>query len=342
MRRTAVITGLGAAVPPRVVTNQMLTERLDTSDEWIFTRTGIRQRRVVGPGMATSDLAVAAGRQALQVAGGGSADMVVVATTTPDQPCPATAPQVASRLGMLDAAAFDVAAVCSGFVYALAAGAGAISAGIARRVLVIGAEAFTSIIDPQDRSTAAIFGDGAGAVVLEAGRPGQPGELLGFDLGSDGDLAELIMVRAGGSRQRAAGERADGYFAMQGAAVFKHAVLRMAESTTALLSRVGWAVDDVDWLVPHQANVRIVHAVADQLALPRQRAVTNIEEYGNTSAASIPLALTDGGAAGVFTAGDRVVLSAFGGGVTWGSVALTWPRLRPSRPVVAPVASPST
>jgi 3-oxoacyl-[acyl-carrier-protein] synthase III len=332
MSRSAVIAGLGAAVPPRVVTNAMLAERLDTTDEWIYTRTGIRQRHVVPPGMATSELAVDAGARALRSAGADAVDMVVLATTTPDHPCPATAPDVASRLGLGTVAAFDVAAVCSGFVYALAVGAGAISGGVADSVLVIGAEAFSTIIDPEDRTTAAIFGDGAGAVVLRAGDRREPGALLGFDLGSDGELAGLIAVPAGGSRQRSSGVSplpAERYFAMEGRTVFKHAVLRMVQSSRTILERIGWPVDSVDWLVGHQANVRILHAVADQLHLPRHRAVLNIERVGNTSAASIPLALADAAARGTLREGDRVLLTAFGGGATWGAAALTWPAITP-------------
>lgn len=328
--RAAVIAGLGGAVPARVVTNEMLARRLNTSDRWIVSRTGIRERRIVDPGIATSDLAVEAGTGALRSAGISDADMVVLATTTPDHPCPATAPLVAARLGLRNRAAFDVSAVCSGFVYALAVGAGAIAAGTAERVLVIGAETFSTIVDPEERTTAAIFGDGAGAMVLRNGEPTEDGALLRFDLGSDGELADLITVAAGGSRQRSSGEppnHADTFFAMQGAPVFKHAVLRMCESSRAVLRRTGWTSDSVDWLVGHQANERILHAVADGLRIPRERAVMNIDRVGNTSAASIPLALADAAASGSFAAGDRMLLTAFGGGVTWGSATFVWPQL---------------
>ncbi len=331
MTRTAVITGLGAAVPPNVVTNDMLAERMDTSDEWIFTRTGIRQRHVIDPGSATSDLAVEAGSKALKsaaLAGVEDVDMVIVATTTPDHPCPATAPDVASRLGLGTVAAFDVAAVCSGFVYGLGIGSAAITGGLAERVLVIGAETFSTILNPQDRTTGVIFGDGAGAVVLRPGTPDEPGAISALDLGSDGRLRELIIVEAGGSRQRSTGlppAEADSYFAMQGAVVFRTAVQRMAESVTTTLSRAGWPLDSLDWLVGHQANVRILHTLADLLRLPREQAVVNIDRVGNTSAASIPLALADAAAANTFAVGDRIALTAFGGGVTWGSATFTWP-----------------
>ncbi|MEV5945333.1 beta-ketoacyl-ACP synthase III [Streptomyces sp. NPDC051993] len=331
-RLTAVLEGLGTALPPRIVTNAELAERLDTSDEWIRSRTGITERRMAGPGVATSDLAVEAGERALKSAGVSEVDLVVVATTTPDHPCPATAPDVASRLGLGPIPAYDMAAVCSGFVYALSGAAGAIASGQARRVLVIGAETFTSIIDPEDRSGAVIFGDGAGAVVLRAGHADEPGALLGFDLGSDGALADLIKIPGGGSRQRAGGlapDPADSWFTMQGRQVFTNAVKRMAGSAGGLLERIGWPVDSVDRFVGHQANVRILHAVAEQLGVPVERAVINLDKVGNTSAASIPLALGDAAAAGDITAGDRVLMSAFGGGVTWGSAALVWPELVP-------------
>src|SRR4051812_31465719 len=227
MNEAAVICGLGASLPPRVVTNAMLAERLDTTDAWIHTRTGIRQRHVVDTGVATSDLAVEAGRRALHSAGVRDVDMVVLATTTPDHPCPATAPDVATRLGLGSVPAFDIAAVCSGFVYGLGVGAGAILGGLGDRVLVIGAEAFSTILNPEDRTTAPIFGDGAGAVVLRRGEASEPGALQRFDLGSDGELSELIAIPAGGSRQRSSGlppDPDDRFFRMQGRPVFKHAV----------------------------------------------------------------------------------------------------------------------
>jgi 3-oxoacyl-[acyl-carrier-protein] synthase-3 len=326
---TAVVAGLGATVPPHVVTNEMLAARLDTSDEWIHSRTGIRQRHAISPGTATGDLAVTAGERALANAGTSTVDMVVVATATPDRLCPATAPEVASRLGLGPVPAFDVAAVCSGFVYALGVAAGAIAGRLAGSVLVIGADTFTTIVDPSDRTTAAIFGDGAGAVVLRAGVPGEAGGLLAFDLGSDGELADLIAIPAGGSRQRSTGpaEPAAHYLAMRGRPVFVNAVRRMAASARAALAGTGWPAAALDWLVGHQANVRILHAVADGLGVPRERAVVNIDRVGNTSAASIPLALADAAAAGDLRAGDRVLLTAFGAGATWGSVTLTWPAL---------------
>ena len=327
MTRAAIVVGLGAVVPPKVVTNQMLSERLDTTDEWIYSRTGIRERHMVEPGTSTGDLATEAAQRALKSAGVSAVDMVVLATTTPDRPCPATAPEVATRLGLTGTPAFDVSAVCSGFVYGLAIGASAISGGLAETVLVIGAEAFTTIIDPNDRTTAAIFGDGAGAVVLRAGESTEPGALLAFDLGSDGSMVDLITVPAGGSRQPTPVNPADQYFQMQGRPTFMNAVLRMEASTRTVLERAGWAAGDVDRLVGHQANVRILHAVADGLGIPRDRAVINLDRVGNTAGASIPLALHDAAAAGELLAGQRVVMTAFGGGATWGSVAMTRPEV---------------
>ncbi|URM95404.1 ketoacyl-ACP synthase III [Actinomadura madurae] len=327
---TAVVAGIGGRLPPRAVENAELAERLGSSDEWIRTRTGIGRRYVASPGTAVSDLAVEAGARALKSAGGGPADAVVLATATPDRPCPGTAPDVATRLGLWSAAAFDVAAVCSGFVYALAAGTGLIGAGIAGRVLVIGADVFSSILDPGDRATSVIFGDGAGAVVLRPGEPDEPGALGPFDLGSDGSGADLITVRAGGSRQRLSGTApgpGDHYFAMAGKSVFWRAVQQMAQSSQAALDRAGWRPDDLDHLVCHQANQRITDHLADELGLPRERALSNIADVGNTAAASIPLALDQGHADGRLREGDRVLLTAFGGGLAWGSVTLRWPRL---------------
>ncbi|TDD80535.1 beta-ketoacyl-ACP synthase III [Actinomadura rubrisoli] len=330
----AVVTGIGGWLPPRAVPNEELAARLDSSDAWIRRRTGIRRRHFASEGMAVSDLAVEAGGRALKSAGGCDADAVVLATTTPDRPCPATAPDVATRLGLPGVAAFDVAAVCSGFVYALATGAGLIAAGIARRVLVIGADVFSSILDPADRSTSVIFGDGAGAVVLRAGSAGEPGELGPFDLGSDGGGADLITVPAGGSRQRLSGaEPAPGqyYFAMAGKEVFWRAVQQMARSAQNAVDRAGWRLEDVDHLVCHQANQRITDHLADELGLPRARAVTNIADVGNTAAASIPLALDQAHADGTLRTGDRVLLTAFGGGLAWGSVTLRWPAIDDGR-----------
>ncbi|WP_405817579.1 ketoacyl-ACP synthase III [Streptomyces sp. NBC_01390] len=338
------LVGLGSYLPPQRITNAALCERLDTTDEWITSRTGIRSRHWAGPGVATGDLAVEAGHRALKSAGieagAGAVDLVVLATTTPDNPCPATAPDVASRLGLGPVAAYDIAAVCSGFLYALAAASAYIAAGQAQRALVIGAETYSTILNPSDRTTNVIFGDGAGAVVLSAAsnhddhdHHDRAGLLLGFDLGSDGSGRDLITIPGGGSRQRATTSMPDAddrYFTMQGKHVFTQAVNRMTESSQTVLDRLGWTAEEVDWLVGHQANVRILNAVARGLGIPAERAVINLDKVGNTSAASIPLALADAAANGSLTPGSRVLLTAFGGGLTWGAAALTWPDIVPA------------
>lgn len=328
--RAAVLCGLAGWLPPRVVTNEELSRRLDTSDAWIRTRTGIGRRHFADAGQATSDLAVEAGRRALASAGREQVDAVIVTTTTPDRSCPATAPLVASRLGLAGAAAFDVGAVCTGFVYGLAAAASLITARVADSVLLIGADTYSTILDPDDRTNAIIFGDGAGAVVLRAGHADEPGAVGHFDLGSDGTGEELIMVAAGGSRQRSTPgpvEPKDRHFAMRGKEVYRHAVTRMAASARSTLTLADRKVDEVDHLVPHQANLRILRTVADDLGLPAERLVTNVESVGNTGAASIPLALADAAAERTIRPGERVLLTAFGGGLTWGSCLLTWPTL---------------
>jgi 3-oxoacyl-[acyl-carrier-protein] synthase-3 len=325
----AVLAGLGAFVPSRRITNLDLSATLDTSDEWITSRTGIRERRWAQPGQSTGDLAVEAGRRALKSAGlGDGADigLVVVATTTPDHHCPATAPEVASRLGLRQTAAFDLAAVCSGFVYALETAANALVARSVETALVIGAETYSTILDPKDRGTTVIFGDGAGAVVLRRGERDEPGALLDFDLGSDGGGRDLIQIPGGGSRHPDA-PRDERYFTMQGAKVFARAVSCMGDSAQKLLSRLGWPADSIGHVVAHQANARILRAVAERLGIPAEKAYTNLQRVGNTSAASIPLALADAAKAGELQFGERVLLTAFGGGLTWGSAALTWPEI---------------
>jgi 3-oxoacyl-[acyl-carrier-protein] synthase-3 len=325
---SAVLCGLGAWLPSKVVTNADIASRLDTSEEWISGRTGIHERRVVDPGMSTSDLAVEAGQRALKSANLDQVDVVVLATTTPDRPCPATAPEVAHRIGLDRAAAFDVNAVCTGFLYGLASGAGLIAAGVAEQVLVIGADTFSTIVDPDSRTTAAIFGDGAGAVVLRAGAPHELGALGPFDLGSDGQDADLIMVPAGGSRQRSTREPAEvgaEYFTMAGKAVFRKAIFQMSGSAQSVLRKAGLRLRDIDRFVIHQANVRIINGVADMLGQPVGKFVRNIDQVGNTAAASVPLAMASACESGELRAGQRVLLGAFGGGLTWGSTVLRWP-----------------
>ncbi|MFJ9109808.1 beta-ketoacyl-ACP synthase III [Streptomyces sp. NPDC102283] len=329
--RAAVVCGLGAWLPPRAVSNDELATRIDTSDAWIRSRTGIRTRHFVSPGMPTSRLATEAGARALESAGLDSVDAVVLATTTPDRPCPATAPLVAHELGLTGRPAFDVSAVCTGFLYAVATAAGLIASGAADHILVIGADAFSTIVDPEERSTAVVFGDGAGAVVLRAGGTGEPGAVGRVELGADGSLTDLITVRAGGSATRSTDvppSRADAHFSMAGQEVFFHAVTRMAGASRTAIADAGWRTDEVDRLVGHQANARILHAVGERLDIPRDRIVIHLDRVGNTAAASIPLALAHAQSTGELRPGDRVVLSAFGGGATWGATALTWPVLK--------------
>jgi 3-oxoacyl-[acyl-carrier-protein] synthase III len=328
--RAPVLCGLGAWTPPDVVTNEQLAAELDTTDEWILSRTGIARRHVASPGMATSELAVEAGQRALKSAGLDAVDALILATTTPDQPLPGTAPQVASRLGLGPICAFDLAAACTGFIYALASAAGLIAAGVADRVLVIGAEVFTSVLNPRDRTTRAIFGDGAGAVVLRAGQADEPGALGPFTLGSDGVGADLIMIKAGGSRSpyaASAGDADSWYITMQGQPVYRRAVETMCQCTQQVLELAGWPVSAVDWLVCHQANLRILKSVASRLKVPADRCLVNIDQVGNTVAASIPLALAHGVESQALQPGDRVVLTGFGAGLTWGSTLLRWPEI---------------
>ncbi|MFG2328467.1 beta-ketoacyl-ACP synthase III [Streptomyces sp. NPDC048604] len=326
----AVICGVGYWLPPHVVTNADLRTRLGTTHEWIHSRTGISSRHVAPPGMATSDLAVEAGARALKSAGDGEVQALVLATTTPDRPCPATAPEVASRLGLTGIAAFDVSAVCTGFLYGLATASGLIAAGLAERVLLIAAETFSTLLDPEDKTTVPIFGDGAGAVVLRRGTSDEPGAIGHVVLGSDGERSDLITVEAGGSRQRSSGRPAtpeQAYFRMQGREVFRHAVERMTMAATAAVDAAGWRLDDVDRLITHQANARITSVIASELGIPPERRAQNIEQVGNTAAASLPVLLAQEAADGNLAPGDRVLLAAFGGGLTWGATTVVWPEL---------------
>ncbi|MFF0516432.1 beta-ketoacyl-ACP synthase III [Streptomyces sp. NPDC004250] len=313
----AVVTGLGTCLPETVVTNDELSRHLDTDHAWIHSRTGIERRRRVSAGTTTGDLAVTAGAAALKSAGRDDCDLVLLATTTPDRRCPATAPRVASRLG-LRAAAFDLSAVCSGFVYGLSVADAMITAGTCERALVIGADVYSSIVDPGDRGTAVVFGDGAGAVLLERGRAGDPGAVLHTELGSDGTGDDLITIPPGGD-----------HITMRGSDVYARAVTTMTESARSVAAHAGWDLADVDAFVGHQANLRILTSVAKRLGLPRERVVSNIADVANTAAASIPLALADAAAEGRVGSGDRLLLTAFGGGLTWGSAAVVWSGAEP-------------
>lgn len=327
-QRYATITGLGSCVPDRVVTNADLEKLVDTTDEWIRTRTGIRERRVAADDQATSDLAVEAARKALAEARLDPADLdlIIVATVTPDMPFPATACLVQNRLGATRAAALDLETACSGFVYALATGAQFIQAGLYENVLVIGAETLSKIVDWTDRRTCVLLGDGAGAVVLQPA-PGPDQGLLSFHLGADGGGADLLKQPAGGSRMPASEETVRNrlhYVYMNGREVFKFAVRVMGEAAQAALDRCGLSFADVDYYIPHQANYRIIESSARRFGLPMERVFVNIDRYGNTSSASIPVALDEAVAQGRIRPGDLVLLVAFGGGLTWGAAVCRW------------------
>lgn len=325
--QTAGIAGMGASIPERVLTNADLEKMVETSDEWIVSRTGIRERRIAAPGEAASDLAAKAGREALEAAGvePGEVDLVIVATTTPDMLFPATACLVQDRLGAKRAAAFDLEAACSGFIYGLAAGSQFIAGGMYRNVLVIGAEVLSRIVNWEDRSTCVLMGDGAGAALL---RPVPEGYgLLGLHLGSDGSGGELLKVPAGGSRRPASAESVaagEHFLYMNGREVFKFAVVTMGEAAERALFASGLTFDQVDWYVPHQANLRIIEASARRFGLPMEKVIMNLDRFGNTSAASIPLALYEAVRDGRIKRGDVVLAVAFGAGLTWGAAAIRW------------------
>lgn len=324
----AVVCGIGYWLPPLEVTNADLCARLDTSEEWIRSRSGISTRRIAADGMTTSHLAVEAGARALESAGGADVQALVLATTTPDRRCPATAPDVAARLGLTGIAAFDVSAVCTGFLYGLATATGFIAAGLADRVLLIAAETFSTLLDPLDRTTVPIFGDGAGAVVLRRGSTDETGAIGPIVLGSDGHLKDLITVDPH-SAPKPDGTPT-GYFQMRGREVFRLAVKRMSESAEAAATATGWRMDEIDWLVAHQANARIISAIASELDIPVDRMAQNIQHVGNTAGASIPILLAQNTADGCLAPNDKVLLTAFGGGLTWGAATVVWPDLKSS------------
>lgn len=317
MTLRSVIAGTGSALPKRVVTNHELAQTVDTSDEWIVERSGIRQRYMAGEGETTSTLATQAARKALAAAGveGSQIGLIVLATTTPDQTFPATATIVQDAIGANGGIAFDVAAVCSGFLYALGVADSMLRAGMAKRALVIGAETMTRLLDWQDRTTCVLFGDGAGAVVLEARdvAEGGPG-ILATHLHADGAHNELLYVDGGPSTTQSVG-----HLWMKGREVFRHAVVNLADVLGNVLNKCGLSAADVDWVVPHQANQRILDATAKKLGLPPEKVVVTVDQHANTSAASVPLALDSAVADGRIKRGDLIVLEAMGGGFTWGA-----------------------
>jgi 3-oxoacyl-[acyl-carrier-protein] synthase-3 len=325
--RGATITGTGHYVPERRLTNHELSLLVDTSDEWIVDRTGIRERRMAAPDQASSDLALIAARRALAMAriDAPDLDQIVLATTTPDRILPSCACTLQHKLGATHAAAYDMFAACTGFVYGLALARGLVGAGVANRVLVVGVETLTRILDFTDRNTCVLFGDGAGAAVIEACPPGAG--LLAIDMHSDGELGEVLEVPAGISlnpaSQRTVRDR-EHFIRMQGKKLFPFAVRSMEDSLRRCLEEADLSVSDLDMVIPHQANLRIIDAVRERLGLPADRMYVNIDRLGNTSSASIPIALDELVRAGRIRPGDHVGFSAFGGGATWGGSVMRW------------------
>lgn len=323
MMRRAVVKGVGHYLPERVVPNAEFEKTLDTTDEWIKTRSGIERRHFAAEGETTSDLAIKAAKAALENAGmdGNDIDAIVLATSTADLTFPSAATMVQSAIGNTSGYAFDVQAVCAGFVYALSNANALIVSGQADKVLVIGAETFSRIMDWTDRSTCVLFGDGAGALILAA----QDGTgdntdrgILSVDLNSDGRYKDLLYVDGGVSTQNS------GMVRMKGSELFRHAVEKLAKTADAALEKIGLGADDVDWVVPHQANIRIIQSTAKKLGVGMDRVIVTVQDHGNTSAASIPLALSVGVASGQIKQGDLVVTEAIGGGLTWGAVVIRW------------------
>ena len=317
------IGGCGSYLPSRVVTNAELAKRVDTTDEWIRQRTGIRERRVAEDNELTSDLGGNAAEEALAMArlSGADLDLIICATATPDETFPATATRIQERLGMRQGAAFDVQAVCAGFIYALAVADNFLRLGQARNALVIGAETFSRILDWDDRTTCVLFGDGAGAVVLQAaeGNGAIESGVLSTHLYSDGRHHDALYVDGGPSSTGTVG-----HVRMEGREVFRHAVVRMAEAIDAALAANGMKSGDIDWLVPHQANRRIIDAMARRLNMPEDRVVVTVDRHANTSAASIPLALCEAVGDQRIRSGDLILMEAMGGGFTWGSALVRW------------------
>jgi len=332
MKIRSEIIGCGSYLPERLVTNAELSNKVDTTDEWIFDRTGIRQRYIAAEGEFTSDLALKAANNALDYAGipAAEVDLLILATTTPDNTFPATATKVQSQLGMVNGAAFDIQAVCSGFIYGLAIADNFIKAGQCKTVVLIGAETFSRILDWEDRSTCVLFGDGAGAVVIRAGEgepdapPGETGHnvgrgILSTHIHSDGSTNDLLYVDGGPSSTQTVG-----HVKMVGREVFRHAVKNLAGIVDETLEANGLAPEDIDWLVPHQANKRILDGTARKLGLPMEKMVVTVDRHANTSAASIPLALDEAVRDGRIKSGDLVLMEAMGGGLTWGAGLVRW------------------
>jgi 3-oxoacyl-[acyl-carrier-protein] synthase III len=329
---TCSIIGTGSYVPERVLTNDDLSKIVETSDEWITTRTGIKERRIAAEGENTSDMASEAARRALASAGitAADVDLIIVATVTPDMFFPSTACIVQKKLEAWNAVAFDISAACSGFLYALQTARHFINSGNRKTALIIGAEKLSSLINWTDRNTCVLFGDGAGAVVvrrMEEDDANPPGRILSAVMGCDGSLTDLLKVPGGASAMPVTPENVDqrlNTIHMEGRETFKHAVTRMCQASEQALSMAGLEAKDVNMVIPHQANLRIISAIASRLDIPEERIFVNLQKYGNTSAATIPVALDEASKSGAIKRGDNVLLVAFGGGFTWASTMLTW------------------
>lgn len=322
------IAGTGSYVPERILTNAELAATVDTSDEWILTRTGIRERRIAAEGEFTSHMATHAARKALEQAGLAAEDieLIIVATITPDTPTPATACYVQQQLGANRAVAFDISAACSGFLYAMKITKRLISDGAFKNALIIGAEKLSTVTNWEDRTTCVLFGDGAGAAVLRAAAPGE-GSILATEMGTDGNLTHLLNIPGGGSACPITATNVDDHLftlTMMGKEVFKHAVNRMKEAAEKVITRAGLQAEDIACVIPHQANLRIIDAIADRLAVPNEKVFVNLDKYGNTSAAAVAIALDEANRTGAFKRGDNIVLVVFGAGLTWAAAAIRW------------------
>ena len=325
------IIGTGSYMPEKILTNDDLSKIVDTSDEWITTRTGIKERRIAAENQATSDLATKAAERAMDSAGvkPEEIDLIVVATVTPDMPFPSTACFVQKNIGASNAVCFDVSAACSGFLYALQIARNFLNAGTRSTALVIGAEKLSTLVNWTDRNTCVLFGDGAGAVVIRAvdSDTAAPGRVLSTVMGSDGNLVNLLRVPGGGSACPITAANIDSRLNtihMEGKETFKHAVTRMCQASEKALEMAGLTKEDISLIIPHQANARIITAIADRLDLPHEKAFMNVDKYGNTSAATIPVALDEANRQGRLKPGDIVLLVAFGGGFTWASSVIRW------------------
>jgi 3-oxoacyl-[acyl-carrier-protein] synthase-3 len=322
------IAGTGSYVPERILTNAELAVLVDTSDEWILTRTGIKERRIAADGEFTSHMATHAGRRALESAGLAAADLelIIVATITPDTPTPATACYIQQNLGANRAVAFDISAACSGFLYAMKIAKRLISSGAFNNAMIIGAEKLSAVTNWEDRSTCVLFGDGAGAAILRRAEPGE-GAILATEMGTDGSLTHLLGIPGGGTACPITAANVNDRLTtlnMLGREVFKHAVNRMKEAAEIVIERAGLKPEDIACVIPHQANRRIIDAIADRLSVPNERVFINLHKYGNTSAAAIAIALDEANRTGVFKRGDNIVLVVFGAGLTWAAAAIRW------------------